>query len=364
MPSPWMLLLDEPSEGIQPSIVQEIGADPRRACAQSTGLSHDRRRAEPRPGARRGDAHRACSSADASRADAATPVQCAAARSPTLLGLGAARMTRGDRERGRARARPRPRHRSRARRPPAHRRRAASGADSGSRVAHRDRPHRRAAERHHRHGDHHGNRQAPDPRTDEGDRRFAAHEHVGARDRRVPGGAWRARCRPTTASTQLPDYLPPVRYPRTPGYRPGAAENPLNAWAVKSEVRGAPLRPARRQARRAQGQRLPRRRADDERRLDARRLRARRRRHRRHAHPRCRRHHRRQGALRILLPVRRQPHLRDRSGAQPVQVRLLGRRLVVGLRARWSAPARSRWRSAATRAARSACRRAGAAATA
>ena len=38
---------------------------------------------------------------------------------------------------------------------------------------------------------------------------------------------------------QLPDYLPEVRYPRTPGYRPGAAENKLNAWAVKSEVRGA-----------------------------------------------------------------------------------------------------------------------------
>jgi amidase len=38
---------------------------------------------------------------------------------------------------------------------------------------------------------------------------------------------------------QLPDYLPPVRYPRTPGYRPGANENPLNAWAVKTEVRGA-----------------------------------------------------------------------------------------------------------------------------
>ncbi len=42
---------------------------------------------------------------------------------------------------------------------------------------------------------------------------------------------------------QLPDNLPPVRYPRTPGYRPGAAENPLNAWAVKSEVRGAPYGP-------------------------------------------------------------------------------------------------------------------------
>lgn len=38
---------------------------------------------------------------------------------------------------------------------------------------------------------------------------------------------------------QLPDNLPPVKYPRTPGYRPGAAENRLNAWAVKSEVRGA-----------------------------------------------------------------------------------------------------------------------------
>ncbi|MFO1109319.1 MAG: amidase [Bradyrhizobium sp.] len=42
---------------------------------------------------------------------------------------------------------------------------------------------------------------------------------------------------------QLPDYLPPVRYPRTPGYRPGAAENKMNAWAVKSEVRGAPHGP-------------------------------------------------------------------------------------------------------------------------
>ena len=38
---------------------------------------------------------------------------------------------------------------------------------------------------------------------------------------------------------QLPDNLPEVRYPRTPGYRPTAEENTLNAWAVKSEVRGA-----------------------------------------------------------------------------------------------------------------------------
>jgi len=42
---------------------------------------------------------------------------------------------------------------------------------------------------------------------------------------------------------QLPDYLPEVRYPRTPGTRPSPAENPLGAWYVKSEVKGAPYGP-------------------------------------------------------------------------------------------------------------------------
>ena len=42
---------------------------------------------------------------------------------------------------------------------------------------------------------------------------------------------------------QLPDNLPPVKYPRTPGYRPNGTENRLNAWAVKAEVRGAPSGP-------------------------------------------------------------------------------------------------------------------------
>ena len=37
----------------------------------------------------------------------------------------------------------------------------------------------------------------------------------------------------------MPDNLPEVRYPRTPGYRPSGDENTLNAWAVKSLVRGA-----------------------------------------------------------------------------------------------------------------------------
>ena len=39
---------------------------------------------------------------------------------------------------------------------------------------------------------------------------------------------------------QLPDNLPPVKYPRTPGYRPGPAENKHNAWYYKSKIEGAP----------------------------------------------------------------------------------------------------------------------------
>ncbi len=38
----------------------------------------------------------------------------------------------------------------------------------------------------------------------------------------------------------MADELPPVRYPRTPGYRPGAAENPHDAWYWKTDIKGAP----------------------------------------------------------------------------------------------------------------------------
>jgi len=37
----------------------------------------------------------------------------------------------------------------------------------------------------------------------------------------------------------MPDYLPRVSYPRTPGYRPSGEENRYGAWYVKSEVKGA-----------------------------------------------------------------------------------------------------------------------------
>jgi amidase len=37
----------------------------------------------------------------------------------------------------------------------------------------------------------------------------------------------------------MPDEVPPVKYPRTPGYRPAPEENPRNAWYRKSKVKGA-----------------------------------------------------------------------------------------------------------------------------
>ena len=37
----------------------------------------------------------------------------------------------------------------------------------------------------------------------------------------------------------MPDNLPRVKYPRTPGYRPTGEENKHNAWYVKTKVEGA-----------------------------------------------------------------------------------------------------------------------------
>ena len=42
-----------------------------------------------------------------------------------------------------------------------------------------------------------------------------------------------------TALEDMPDELPIVKYPRTPGHQPPAAENPYNAWYVKSRIEGA-----------------------------------------------------------------------------------------------------------------------------
>ena len=39
---------------------------------------------------------------------------------------------------------------------------------------------------------------------------------------------------------QLADNVPPLRYPRTPGYRPEGDDNPFGAWYVKTDIKGAP----------------------------------------------------------------------------------------------------------------------------
>ncbi|MCY4309600.1 MAG: amidase [Rhodobacteraceae bacterium] len=36
-----------------------------------------------------------------------------------------------------------------------------------------------------------------------------------------------------------PDYLPMVKYPRSPGYFPDSSENQLNAWYIKTDIKGA-----------------------------------------------------------------------------------------------------------------------------
>jgi len=41
------------------------------------------------------------------------------------------------------------------------------------------------------------------------------------------------------AIDSMPDFLPEVKYPRTPGYRPEGPENKYNAWYVKTTVKGA-----------------------------------------------------------------------------------------------------------------------------
>ena len=36
-----------------------------------------------------------------------------------------------------------------------------------------------------------------------------------------------------------PDALPEVKYPRNPGVRPEAEDNPFNAWYYKTDIKGA-----------------------------------------------------------------------------------------------------------------------------
>ena len=82
---------------------------------------------------------------------------------------------------------------------------------------------------------------------------------------------------------------------------------------LQDQDRGSDAGQTQGQDRSREGQRHGRGRPHDERRLDPRRLHAGGGCHRRRSHPGCGRDHPRQVALRILLPVRRKPHQRDRA---------------------------------------------------
>ena len=140
------------------------------------------------------------------------------------------------------------------------------------------------------------------------------------------------------------------------GPPPAAGGEPLQRLVLALRGDRRAPRATRGQDRRVEGQRLPRRRAHVDRRLGAGRLYAGGRRHDRHPHPRCRRHDRRQGRVRRLLPRRLEHHGVHRVDPQPAQAEPRRRRLRRAAAPRWSRLARSTWPWAPIRAARCASR--------
>ena len=249
MPSPWLLLLDEPSEGIQPSIVQEIGEILAALRArdklslliveQNLDLVLDvadrivvieRGRIE-----REVDAHvvQAGGLADmlgmgaprVTRAASGVRGALAPARPPGGAGVASAPSARA------SAAAPRPAAMRTA--PPS-----GTAAPVPSSAA-RSKP----------------DTTTPAPRGDtmtmvkrptiEQLQKIVSGLHMSMSEREIGEyldvleGTMQAYDRVEA----LPDYLPEVRYPRTPGTRPSPSENPLGAWYVKSEVKGAPYGP-------------------------------------------------------------------------------------------------------------------------
>lgn len=230
---PWLLLLDEPSEGIQPSIVQEIGGilaglrDRHRLSMliveQNLELVLDV--ADRILVMERGRVQRELD-----------PTTVRAGGMADLLGLGTVRVTGVAAGTGVRPSAPVPSPRPAAN-PVA---RAATTAPPPAAPSGRERVADRIP-----HSVLEGPMSTVKRPTLEQMKAIVAGLHMSMSEREVEEylevleGTFQAYDR----VNQLPDNLPPVRYPRTPGYRPGAAENPLNAWAVKTEVRGAPYGP-------------------------------------------------------------------------------------------------------------------------
>ncbi len=246
VPKPWLLLLDEPSEGIQPSIVQEIGATLARLrdefglaliiVEQNLDLVLD-------------VAHRVVVFERGTILKELHASQLSGGGLSELLGMGSARMTHSP-------------HTPAAKPASAH---------NPAPASHSSKHTPSAPASVHAHSEHASEHSRPSVKSSSTNKR--SHSTAIESKATGPGGIMSTVKRPTVDQmhaiveslhmnmssrevaeyleimegtfqsydrlTQLPDNLPPVRYPRTPGIKPSAADNPLNAWAVKSEVRGA-----------------------------------------------------------------------------------------------------------------------------
>jgi amidase len=246
VPKPWLLLLDEPSEGIQPSIVQEIGATLARLrdefglaliiVEQNLDLVLD-------------VAHRVLVFERGTILKELHASQLSGGGLSELLGMGSARMTHSPHSHSAKSAsahHPSAVAPSALHTPPA----PASVQASADHVREHSRPSVKSSSINKRSHSTAIESKATGPggimstvKRPTVDQMHAIVEsmHMNMSSREVAEyleimeGTFQSYDR----LTQLPDNLPPVRYPRTPGIKPSPADNPLNAWAVKSEVRGA-----------------------------------------------------------------------------------------------------------------------------
>ena len=246
VPKPWLLLLDEPSEGIQPSIVQEIGATLARLrdefglaliiVEQNLDLVLD-------------VAHRVVVFERGTILKELHASQLSGGGLSELLGMGSARMTHSPHSHSAKSAsahHPSAVAPSALHTPPA----PASVQASADHVREHSRPSVKSSSINKRSHSTAIESKATGPggimstvKRPTVDQMHAIVEsmHMNMSSREVAEyleimeGTFQSYDR----LTQLPDNLPPVRYPRTPGIKPSPADNPLNAWAVKSEVRGA-----------------------------------------------------------------------------------------------------------------------------
>ena len=177
-----------------------------------------------------------------------------------------------------------------------------------------------------------------DTRPAQGSRRGAWHEHDGrpypGLSRRDAGDARRLRRRRRDAGQPARRKVSPRRL-QLPRTERESVQRLVREDGDSGRIRRTSGRPDGRH----QGQRLRRVHTDDEWCIHAGGLYTRRGRNDCHAATRRRCDHCRQGALRVLLSFRRQPHGRPRPCGEPAQAGSFGRRVLVGLgRARRRGP--------------------------